>query len=109
MWRRNLGDVDVTAAQSKAGFAFPVVVEAVDPLELDRTEGVDEQAEHAAAADRRELLRVTDEHDPPALDVGEVGQLGELGGRQHAGLVDHTVVPTGGRSGERVGGRGGVR
>ena len=84
----DVGDVDVAAAQPEAGVAFPVVREAVDPVELDGVEGVDQQPEHAAPADGGELQRVTDQRDPPAPDVGQVGQLGELGGGHHPGFVD---------------------
>ena len=89
----DLADLDVTAPQSEAGVAFPVVVEAVDAVELDGAERVDEQSEHAAAADGGELQRVADERDPPALHVGEVGQFGELGGGHHPGLVDDDGRP----------------
>ena len=81
-------DRHVAAAQAEAGGAFPFVFEAVDTLELDRAERVDKQPEHAAPADGGELEWVADERDPPALHVGELCQLGELRGRDHARLVD---------------------
>lgn len=62
----DVGDGHVSSVQ--AGFAFLVVIEAVDAFELDRAERVDQQSEHTAAADGRELQRVADERDPPSLD-----------------------------------------
>jgi hypothetical protein len=44
-------DVDVAAAESEAGVAFPCIDEAVDAVELDRAECVHGEAEHAASAD----------------------------------------------------------
>ena len=81
-------NVDVAAAESEAGVAFPCVGEAVDAVELDRAERVDGEAEHAASADSRELQWITDEHDTPRALVGEGREFGELGGGDHAGLVD---------------------
>ena len=81
-------DVDVAAAESEAGVAFPCIDEAVDAVELDRAERVDGEAEHAASADGRELLWITDEHDTPGALVGEGCEFGELGGGDHAGFVD---------------------
>ncbi len=60
----------------------------MDTVEFDRAECVDEQSEHAAAADGGELQRVADQRDPPAFQVGQIGEFGEFGGRHHAGLVD---------------------
>ena len=94
----DVGDVEVTVAQAQAGVAFPRVVEAVDPVQLDGIEGVDQQPEHAAPADGGELQRVPDQHDPPAANVGQVGQLGQPGGGDHPGFVDDD----GGADGEVV-------
>ena len=44
--------------------------------------------EHAAAADGLELVRVTDQDEPPVGVVGELGQAVEVAGGEHAGLVD---------------------
>ena len=84
----DVGDVDVAVAEPEAGVAFPGLVEAVDPVQLDGVEGVDQQPEHAAPPDGGELQRVTDQRDPPAVDVGQVGQLRQPGGGDHAGFVD---------------------
>ncbi len=81
-------DVDVAAAESETGVAFPCMREAVDAVELDRAERVDGEAEHAASADSRELLWITDEHDTPGALVGERCEFRELGGGDHARLVD---------------------
>ena len=88
-----LGDVGVAAAESEAGVAFPVVVEAVDSVEFDRVVGVDEEAEHAASADGGELHRIADEHDPPSLQVGERSEFGELRRGGHASFVDDQRRP----------------
>ena len=73
-----------------------------------------EAREQPASLDRRELLRIADEHD---LGVGPVGFLGEgreQAGAEHAGLVDHEDVafakphaPGADGGMERVGRRGG--
>ena len=73
-----IDDRYIPVAKAQARVAFPVVVETVDVFELDPAERVGEQPRHPAAADRRELQRVTDEHDPPSLHVGEVGEFGEF-------------------------------
>ena len=88
-----LGDVGVAAAESEAGVAFPVVVEAVDSVEFDGVVGVDEQAEHAASADGGELHWVADQHDSPSPPVGERSEFGELGRGGHAGFVDDEGRP----------------
>ncbi len=62
-----LGDVGVAAAKSEAGVAFPVVVEAVDSVEFDCVVSVDEETEHAAAADGGELHRVADHKQGSAI------------------------------------------
>jgi hypothetical protein len=83
-----LGDVGVAAAQSEAGLAFPVVVESVDSVEFDSVVGVDEETEHAASADGRELHRIADEDDSPLLPIGERCELGELRRGGHSRFVD---------------------
>jgi hypothetical protein len=83
-----IGDRHIPVAEAQARVAFPVVVETVDVFELDPAERVDEQPRHPAAADRRELQRVTDEHDPPSLHVGEVGEFGEFDRWHHPRFVD---------------------
>ncbi len=83
-----LCDVGVATAESEAGVAFPVVVEAVDPVEFDGVVGVDEEAEHATSTDGGELHRVADEDDSPALSIGQLCEFGELLGGGHAGFVD---------------------
>ena len=93
---------DVASAELEAGVSFPLVFEAVDGVELDRAERVDQETEHAASADGGELERVADEGEAPALQVGEVGQLGELVGRHHAGFVDDHRRPTGRSYGDRA-------
>jgi hypothetical protein len=64
------------------------VVETVDRVELDRPAGRAEFAEHAATPDRLELVGVTDQHQTPLLGVGQVCELVEVAGVDHAGLVD---------------------
>ena len=95
-------DRDVAGTEAEAGFAFPRVGEAVDVVELDGAVDVGEESEHAAAADGGELAGVADEHDAPVVVVGEGGELGELGGGGHAGLVDDD----GGAGGQPVAGCG---
>jgi hypothetical protein len=80
------GGVAVSQFEGRGG--FPVVVEPVDGVELDRASGGAQFGEHAATRDRVELVRVTDEREPPPVLVGEVGELVEVGGGEHAGLVD---------------------
>ena len=63
-------------------------MEPVDRVELDRPAGRGEFAEHAATADCLQLVGVTNQHQPPLLGVGEVGELVEVAGVDHAGLVD---------------------
>ncbi len=60
----------------------------MDPVQLDRTEPVDEVGEHASPSDRGELARVTNEDYPPIVPLGEPGEFGELGGGGSAGFVD---------------------
>ena len=72
--------------------------------------GVDQEAEHAAPPDGGELLRVADQHHPPAPDVGQVGQLGQTvrwapcRPRPRARWRRRA-----GRSGDRADGSGGAR
>ena len=79
--------VGVSVSEAEAGLSFPGRIEAVDPVELDRSEGVDDVAEHAGAADGGELHRVTDQGEPPAPPVGDLDQLGKARGGDHGGLV----------------------
>lgn len=99
-----VNDGVVTAAELEAGVSFPGMAEAVNTVEFDGAEGFGEEPEHATPPDGGELQRVTDQHHPPSLHISEVGELGQLGGGDHAGLVDlcrcrHkstiTVAPTG--------------
>ena len=60
----------------------------MDAVELDCSERVDGEAEHAASADGRELLWISDEHDTPGPLVGEGCEYRELGGGDHACFVD---------------------
>ena len=82
-------DVGVASPQTEAGISFPGRVEAVDPVELDGAEGVDEVAEHAGATDGRELHRVTEQSEAPTPSLGQLDQLGEAWCRHHRGLVHH--------------------
>ena len=108
-WRRpwrvvDVDDVEVAAAEAQAGVAFPVVGEAVDAVELDRAVGVDEVAEHAAAADGGELQRVADQHEPPA-PARRPGRPARpaWGSRPCRPRRRSPSRPRGGRSGDRVG------
>ena len=80
------GGVAVSQLQGRGG--FPLVVEAVDRVELDGPAGRAEFAEHPATAHCLELVGVTNQHQPPLLGVGELGELVEVAGADHAGLVD---------------------
>src|SRR5690606_8130840 len=75
-------------AESEAGVSFPGRVEAVDAVELDGADGVDEVAEHARPPDGSELQRVTDQGEPPPTSLSEVDQLGQAWRRDHRGFVD---------------------
>jgi integrase len=75
----------VAGAEAEAGLAFPVVAEAVDPVECDGTVAVDEVGEHAAPSDRRELAGIPDQDDSPSSPVGEPGQLLSNGRRNKGG------------------------
>lgn len=81
-------DRRVTSAELEGRGALPVVGEAMDTVELDRTMSVDEHPEHPSTPDRRELHRVTDQRHPPPLLFGEVGEFGEFRGGEHPGFVD---------------------
>ncbi len=106
----DLRNRDVTTSQTKAGLSFPFLVEPVGMVEFDCAEGVDEQTEHATASDSGELQWVADQREPPALQVREGSQLGELGRCHHRSLVhDHRRPRPEGRSGDRAAGRAGVR
>ena len=80
------GGVAVSQLQGRG--RFPLVVETVDRVELDRPAGRAEFTEHPATPDRLELVGVTDQHQPPPLGVGQVCELVEVAGADHAGLVD---------------------
>ena len=88
-------DLGVAPAQGQAGVALPLVGEAVDPVQLDGAVAVDEMAEHARAPDGGELQRVAHQRQAPAPGVGQLRQLGQLGGRDHGRLVDHHRRPRG--------------
>ena len=102
---KKVGDAAAAVAELQAGVAFPMVVEAVDLVEFNRSQVVDEMFEHAASAHCGELARITDENDPPLVLVGEASQLGQSGRRGGAGFVDDyrrassQVVAGPGRSG----------
>ena len=79
----------VAVAQGEGGGGFGGVGEPEQLGEPDRAVGGLDVAEHAAGADRGELLVVTDQPDTaaPLDDVADRGVEGE--GVGHAGLVDH--------------------
>ena len=60
-------------------------------LRLHAAAGVAQLEEHAAAADRSELVGVTDEGESPLTMFGMGDEARELGGVQHAGLVDEPL------------------
>ena len=57
-------------------------------VEVDHSACLAEVSEHAAATDRAQLVRVTDEDEAPAVLVGEFDEIEEVGRAEHAGLVD---------------------
>jgi hypothetical protein len=67
-------DVDVAAAQSQRRVALPFVGEAVHAAELYRAVLIDKMGEHAAAADRGELHRVSHHHYPPLPCIGQFSE-----------------------------------
>ncbi|MEJ7562023.1 MAG: hypothetical protein WKF45_05805 [Ilumatobacteraceae bacterium] len=83
------GDVGVATTEAKACLAFPVVGEAMDPVELCGVEPFDEMAEHAASPNGGELQRIADECEPPSLIIGKLSERSEACGGHHAGLVDN--------------------
>ena len=60
--------------------------------ELDHVDPLAERGEQSAGLDRRELLRVADEHDLGVRLVGFLGEGGEQAGAEHPGFVDHEDV-----------------
>ncbi len=60
----------------------------MEVFEFDRAAGGAEFLEHAAAADGLELVRVADEGESPLVLFGVDDESVEVGGVQHAGLVD---------------------
>src|SRR5690606_12837572 len=74
--------------KAEARGALPVGSEAVDPVELDGAERVDQVAEHAASADGGALPRVADEGKPPVALLSKLEHLGETRGRHHRSLVE---------------------
>ena len=59
----------VAVSQLEGCGGFPWLVEAVDVGEVVGAAGVAEFVEHAAASDGLQLVRVTDEREPPAVVV----------------------------------------
>ena len=78
----------VAVSQFEGRGCFPVVVEAVDGVEFDGAPGGAEFGEHATAADGVELVRVTDQGEPPVVLVGEQCEAVEIAGGEHPRLID---------------------
>ena len=71
-----LGGGGVAASQLEAGGGLPVVGEAADLLEVVGGEGVAPVGEHAAAADRGQLVGIADADQPPVRCIGQARRAG---------------------------------
>ena len=93
-WTRSLVEVEAerfgsAVAEGEGCGAFGGVGEPVQLGEPDRSVGVGDVAEHAAGADRGELLVVTDQPNTAAASDDEVDGGVKGKGVGHPGLVDH--------------------
>ncbi len=61
----------ITVSQLQGRGGFPVVTEPMDWLQFEGASGRAQLGEHAAAADGLELVRITNQRQPPVLLVGE--------------------------------------
>ena len=86
-------DPHVTVAQGEGSLLFPLAGESVHLVQLQRAAPVGEQGEHAARADRAELVFITHGDDAGAAAGGGVGQVQPVGGGDLAGLIQHDHVP----------------
>ena len=78
----------VAVSQLERCGGFPGVGEPVDVGQQVGAAGGAQFGEHPTPTDGLQLIRVTDQHQPPPVGVGEGDQPGEVGGADHAGLVD---------------------
>ncbi len=80
--------IDVAFTERGQRFAVPFLALAADLLELDRAEAVGERPERAAGLDLGELSVVADQDELRVRALGRLGELREVSGAGHAGLVD---------------------
>ena len=84
---------EVPVAEVEGSLLFPVGGEPVHLVQLQRAMPVSEQGEHAAGADRAELVFITHGDDAGAAAGSGVGQVQPVGGGDLAGLIQHDHVP----------------
>ena len=84
---------EVPVAEGEGSLLFPLAGEPVYLVQLQRAMPVGEQGEHAAGADRAELVFITHGDDAGAAARGGIGQVQPVGGGDLAGLIQHDHVP----------------
>jgi hypothetical protein len=86
-------DAWVASAEPERCGGFPGVREAVEARQLVDLACSAELGEHPTPTDRLQLPVVTDQHQPPSFALGQVDQLGEAAGAEHARLVNDHRCP----------------
>jgi hypothetical protein len=79
----------LAGAQLERSFGFPGVGEAVDADQLVHAADGAQLGEHPAPPDSLQLPGVTDQYQAPVEMPGEVDELVQGPGPDHAGLIDH--------------------